>query len=138
MISREASLSRSAPAALAASRYQFDRQLRQKPARFIMSMFCTSVRSRRCCTSRRKAAASKSRCWSLLRSVTAAPPSNRPAARTELLHHMHIGHGIDRFKDRLEALRPGVRALMVGDEVLADLQEHVSIAVDDGMAVERV
>src|ERR1035437_4352058 len=35
-------------------------QLRQKPARFIRSIFCTSVRSRRCATSRRNAAASSS------------------------------------------------------------------------------
>ena len=48
------------PCASAASRYQRLRQLRQKPARFIRSMFCTSVRSRRCSTRRRNAAASSS------------------------------------------------------------------------------
>src|ERR1700744_3698501 len=48
------------PRSPAASRYQRLRQLRQKPARFIMSMFCTSVRSRRCSTRRRNAAASSS------------------------------------------------------------------------------
>jgi len=42
----------------AASWYQLDRQLRQNPARFMRSMFCTSVRSRKCATSRRNAAAS--------------------------------------------------------------------------------
>src|ERR671910_3134511 len=60
MISRDSSLEISTPAAFAASRYQLDRQLRQKPARFIRSMFCTSVRSRRCCTRVRNAAASSS------------------------------------------------------------------------------
>src|SRR5690606_9266326 len=138
MISRDCSLSISTPAALAASRYQLDRQLRQKPPRFIMSMFCTSVRSRRCCTSRRNAAASKSRCWVSLRSVIAATPSNGPASRTELLHHMHIGHGVDRFKDRLQTLRPGMRACVVTDQVLPDLDQHMRIAVDDCMAIERV
>src|SRR5205823_1093852 len=48
------------PLPSAASRYQRDRQLRQNPARFIRSMFCTSVRSRRCATSVRNAAASSS------------------------------------------------------------------------------
>ena len=48
------------PASSAASRYQRLRQFRQNPARFIMSMFCTSVRSRRCSTRRRNAAASSS------------------------------------------------------------------------------
>src|SRR6185295_7106350 len=48
------------PFSSAASFIQFDRQLRQKPARFIMSMFCTSVRDRRCSTSRRYTAASSS------------------------------------------------------------------------------
>ena len=46
--------------ASAASFSQFDRQFRQKPARFIRSIFCTSVRSRRCLTSVRNAAASSS------------------------------------------------------------------------------
>src|SRR5438105_2703571 len=46
--------------ASASSFIQFDRQLRQKPARFIRSMFWTSVRERRCPTRRRKAAASSS------------------------------------------------------------------------------
>src|SRR5438270_794688 len=50
----------SKPVALASARYHFDRQLRQKPARFIKSMFWTSVRSRRCSTRRRKVAASSS------------------------------------------------------------------------------
>src|ERR1700719_5241554 len=49
-----------APLASASSLSQFDRQLRQKPARFIRSIFCTSVRERRCSTRRRKAAASSS------------------------------------------------------------------------------
>src|SRR6185436_4917835 len=44
----------------AASFIQLPRQLRQKPARFIRSMFCTSVRERRCSTSRRNTAASSS------------------------------------------------------------------------------
>ena len=48
------------PRASAASFIQLDRQLRQKPARFIRSMFCTSVRARRCSTRRRNAAASSS------------------------------------------------------------------------------
>src|SRR5215208_2637966 len=55
------------PRSSAASRYQRERQLRQKPASSIRSMFCTSVRSRRCFTSRRKAAASSSvrAAWSI-------------------------------------------------------------------------
>src|SRR5258705_12330630 len=44
----------------AASWYQFDKQFLQKPARFIRSTFWTSVRARRCSSSLRKAAASKS------------------------------------------------------------------------------
>src|SRR6202047_784303 len=49
-----------APWASAASLSQLDRQLRQKAARFIRSMFWTSVRERRCSTRRRKTAASSS------------------------------------------------------------------------------
>src|SRR6516165_12571756 len=48
------------PRSSASARYHFDRQFRQKPARFIRSMFWTSVRSRRCSTRRRKVAASSS------------------------------------------------------------------------------
>ena len=43
-----------------AARYHFDRQLRQKPARFMRSMFCTSGWARKCSTSVRNAAASSS------------------------------------------------------------------------------
>src|SRR6185437_14345798 len=51
----------STPRSAAASRYQSARQLRQKPARIIRSMFCTSLRSwLRCFSSRRNAAASSS------------------------------------------------------------------------------
>src|SRR5947208_9868603 len=60
MASRLSSLLISAPRASASSLSQLDRQLRQKPARFIRSMFRTSLRERRCSTSRRKAAASSS------------------------------------------------------------------------------
>src|SRR5712672_994955 len=59
-ISRALGSAISMPRAPASSRYQRDRQLRQKPAKFIRSMFCTSVRSCRCATRRRKAAASSS------------------------------------------------------------------------------
>src|SRR6185295_8107447 len=59
-ISRLWSLLMARPFSSAASFIQFDRQLRQKPARFIMSMFCTSVRLRRCSTRRRYTAASSS------------------------------------------------------------------------------
>src|ERR1700760_4552014 len=48
------------PLSAASSRYHRLRQLRQNPARFIRSIFWTSVRSRRWPTSRRKAAASSS------------------------------------------------------------------------------
>src|ERR1700687_1812210 len=44
----------SAPLASASSLSQLDRQLRQKPATFIRSMFWTSSRERRCPTRRRK------------------------------------------------------------------------------------
>src|SRR5262249_39408360 len=60
MISRAAGSLRAMPRSSAAARYHFDRQLRQNPARFIRSIFCTSTRSRKCCTSLRKAAASSS------------------------------------------------------------------------------
>ena len=50
----------SRPRSPAAARYHFERQLRQKPARFIRSMFCTSGCARRCSTSVRNAAASSS------------------------------------------------------------------------------
>src|SRR3974377_739283 len=58
--SRLSSLDMAAPLASAASFIQLERQLRQKPARFIKSMFCTSVRKRKCPTRRRNAAASSS------------------------------------------------------------------------------
>src|SRR5437667_8387691 len=61
--------------ALAASWYQLARQLRQKPAMFMRSMFCTSPRSRRCPTSRRKAAASSSVTSELSIFVIAPPRS---------------------------------------------------------------
>src|SRR5688572_9718506 len=48
------------PRSSAAARYHLARQLRQKPARFMTSMFWTSVRSRKCWTSLRNAAASSS------------------------------------------------------------------------------
>src|SRR5260370_16277556 len=48
------------PLASASSFIQLDRQLRQNPAKFIRSMFWTSVRERRCSTRRRKTAASSS------------------------------------------------------------------------------
>ena len=60
MIFRASASGRSPPRASAASRYQRLRQFRQKPARFMRSMFCTSLRSRRCATRARKAAASSS------------------------------------------------------------------------------
>src|SRR5215475_11558907 len=60
MVSRLSSLVIGTPRASAASFIQFDKQLRQKPARFIKSMFCTSVRARKCSTRRRNAAASSS------------------------------------------------------------------------------
>ena len=79
------------PFASAASRYQRLRQLRQKPARFIRSMFCTSVRSRRCSTRRRNAAASSSvrvggvevrvRPWHLLLLHVPAKMARRRAVR---------------------------------------------------------
>src|SRR3712207_2071683 len=64
------------PRSSAPSRYQRLRQFRQNPARFIMSMFCTSVRARRCSTSLRKAAASSSvRVFSSISGVAmVAPP----------------------------------------------------------------
>src|SRR5437868_14050063 len=58
--SRLSSLLIGTPAASAASFIQLDRQLRQNPARFIRSIFWTSVRERRCSTRRRNAAASSS------------------------------------------------------------------------------
>src|SRR3954453_22906049 len=58
--SRLSSLLIAMPLASASSLSQLDRQLRQKPARFIKSMFWTSLRERRCSTRRRKAAASSS------------------------------------------------------------------------------
>src|SRR4249919_2367491 len=57
--SRAASLSIATPISCADSRYQSARQLRQKPARVISSMFCTSRRASRWASRRRKAAASK-------------------------------------------------------------------------------
>src|SRR5687768_18535202 len=47
------------PLAWAASRYQSARQLRQKPAAIIRSMFCTSLRASRCASRRRNTAASR-------------------------------------------------------------------------------
>src|SRR5690349_2863364 len=61
MCSRASSLLITTPRSAAASRYQSARQLRQKPARIIRSMFCTSGRfSLRWESKRRKAAASSS------------------------------------------------------------------------------
>src|SRR4026209_2051551 len=60
MISLASSLLSDTPLAAAASWYQFPRQLRQKPASSMRSIFCTSLRSRKCSTRRRNAAASSS------------------------------------------------------------------------------
>ena len=62
------------PVLSASSFIQLDRQLRQKPARFIRSMFCTSVRVRRCSTRRRKTAASSSVRVLSSRAMGVAPP----------------------------------------------------------------
>src|SRR3569832_466976 len=138
MISRAASFDSATPSASAASRYQLDRQLRQKPARFIRSMFWTSPRSRKCCTSRRKAAASKSRLWSSLssgiRELPVLRPSHRPGARAEHLHVVYIGTAVDGVNDGRQPLGPGEGARAVGDQVLADLDQRMGIALDDGMA----
>src|SRR5688572_18725926 len=146
------------PLPLAASRYQLERQLRQKPARFIRSMFCTSVRSRRCSTRRRKAAASKSRCWVSVRSamatilpVVACRNSgrktgatfpgialDRPGARAVLPDLMYIVAPVDSVNDRRKPGRPIVGAALVGDQVLPDLDQGVGETVDDGVAEHGV
>src|SRR5262249_16203864 len=86
--SRLWSLVSATPLASAASFIQLPRQLRQKPARFIRSMFCTSVRARRCSTSRRNTAASSS-VWVLLsRAITGSSlmsHQDRRAARGQLV-----------------------------------------------------
>src|SRR5690606_37479940 len=70
---RAASRSMSPPFSFAASTYHLLRQLRQKPARIIRSMFCTSLRSSKCRSSLRNTAASSS---VLARSsIPAVPPS---------------------------------------------------------------
>jgi hypothetical protein len=44
-----------------------------------------------------------------------------------------IGSGVDDVNDRRQAHGPGAGAGFVGDQVLADLDEHVRVAVDDRM-----
>src|SRR5690606_32919573 len=101
-------------------------------------MFCTSARWRRCSTSRRKAAASKSRCccglgFSMALLLSPRPSSKRPGARTVHLHLMYIGTAVDRFNDRRQPRSPGERAGFVGDQVLPDLDQRMGEAVDDGV-----
>ena len=62
MISRASGSDSSKPLSAASARYHLERQLRQNPARFIRSIFWTSVCSRRWLTSFRNAAASISVC----------------------------------------------------------------------------
>src|SRR5882757_7802888 len=46
---------------------------------------------------------------------------------------MYIGTAVDGVNDRRQTLSPGEGALLVGYQVLADLDQRVSVAVDDGM-----
>src|SRR6516165_7896151 len=85
----------------ASSRYHRERQFRQKPAKFIRSMFWTSVLSRKCSTRRRNVAASSSvrvlssiaisslLCWTLCSAVTTAIealPALRRRTTANLIH----------------------------------------------------
>src|SRR5579875_2475696 len=121
------------PFSAAASRYQRDRQLRQNPARFIRSMFWTSVRSRRCATRRRKVAASSS-----MRVLSSMPLSVGDvlycgAAGSFLPEAIERGIGENRRQRAGKALGPCSGAGVVADLVLADLDRHVRQA-----ACERV
>ena len=135
MTSRAPSLVSSRPWPLAASWYQLARQLRQKPARFIRSMFCTSLRSRRCSTSRRKAAASSS-VTSVLSILVMAPISVRPSRgvrrRAATLRQLVGAAGVTLSSMlrifstmRQKPLRPCRLARGVADQVLADLDDGV-------------
>ena len=46
---------------------------------------------------------------------------------------MYIGPAVDRVNDRRQPLRPGLGAASVGDQVLADLDQRMGEAVDDGV-----
>ena len=129
--------------ASAASFSQFDRQLRQKPARFMRSMFCTSVRSRRCSTRRRKAAASSS--VRVAASMSFMAGSCQWLAQALAGPRALEGVGTRRSAARRqgleqpgEALRPFLRASPGGDQVLPDLDQGVGEAAPGGVAVDRV
>ena len=85
-ISRASSLSSSTPWSFAAAAYHFARQFRQKPARFIMSIFCTSVRSLKCSTIRRKGDEGSARHNSVEQPCTNSP---QPQVREQ---HATVGH----------------------------------------------
>src|SRR5690349_8629091 len=72
--SRLSSLVMARPRASASSFSQLERQLRQKPARFIKSIFWTSVRARKCSSRRLKAAASSSVVVLSLIAIVIFPP----------------------------------------------------------------
>src|SRR4029077_14012473 len=109
------------PRVPAASRYQRDRQLRQKPARFIRSRFCTSVRSRRCCTRRRKDAASSSVVVLSSIALSVAGCAYCGGAARQLLVTLgaiDLAPREDRAERRCHPLGTGGGAGVGGDEVL--------------------
>src|SRR5690606_10080764 len=110
-------------------------------ARFIRSMFCTSLRSPRCFRRRRKAAASNSVCCSLLISVIVSI-SIGSGAGGEYLICVQCLLGIQPAEDRGEAVDPSGNAHLVADLVLANLDEGVRDAgfhamAEHGVAAQR-
>ena len=56
-----------------------------------------------------------------------------PVREPYRLTSMYIGTPVDRVNDRRQPLRPGFRAGFVGDQILADLDQRMGEAVDDGV-----
>ena len=132
------------PRSSAASRYQRDRQLRQKPARFIRSIFCTSVRSRRCATSRRKVAASSSvRVLSSIARLHQQAGLIVGCARRGLPDPSASADRVaprqDRRERRGKPRRPSAAApAVVGDQVLAQLDRDMRQAARHRVMAHRV
>src|SRR5579875_370929 len=120
------------PRSSALSRYQRDRQLRQKPARFIRSRFCTSVRSRKCATSLRKAPASSSvRVLASISMTVSFDLLSMGSRRSDC--HIEAGRRKDRLQDARQKLGPLLGPRGAGNQVLAQLDRDMGQAALPGM-----
>src|SRR5680860_1732144 len=131
------SLPSAMPRSSAASRYQVERQLRQKPARSIRSIFWTSVRSRKCSTNRRKAAASSS--VLVFSSITASFRAAWACVGAVVLDLVQAGLRAQHLRDDAgKVVRPFPLPFGVEDQVLAHLDQRMRKPTQGGVAVERI